>query len=76
VRRSIAVGAAARAGYMANPRPYKRRYNYPLLVQLQQGLGERLTKRSRLYSHDLPVLRQPFRADFLSEGVMDPSCVH
>lgn len=27
-----------RAGYMANPRPYKRRYNYPLLVQLQQGL--------------------------------------
>jgi hypothetical protein len=30
---------------MANPHPYKRRYNYPLLVQLQQGLGERLTKR-------------------------------
>jgi large repetitive protein len=25
--------------------PYKRRYNDPLLVQLQQGLGERLTKR-------------------------------
>ena len=42
---SAAVGAAARAGYMANPCPYKRRYNYPLLVQLQQGLGERLTKR-------------------------------
>jgi hypothetical protein len=42
---SAAVGAAARAGYMANPRSYKRRYNYPLLVQLQQGLGERLTKR-------------------------------
>ena len=30
---------------MANPRPHKRRYNYPLLVQLQQGLSERLTKR-------------------------------
>jgi hypothetical protein len=42
---SAAVGAAARAGYMANPRLYKRRYNYPRLVQLQQGLGERLTKR-------------------------------
>lgn len=35
---SAAVGAAARAGYMANPHPYKRRYNCPLLVQLQQGL--------------------------------------
>ena len=42
---SAAVGAAARAGYMANPRPSKRRRNYPLLVQLQQGLGERLMKR-------------------------------
>lgn len=42
---SAAVGAAARAGYLANPRPCKRRYNYPLLVQLQQGLSERLTKR-------------------------------
>ena len=42
---SAAVGAAAWAGYLANPRPYKRRYNYPLLVQLQQGLSERLTKR-------------------------------
>ena len=42
---SAAVGAAARAGYMANACPYKRRYNYPLLVQLQQDLGERLTKR-------------------------------
>jgi hypothetical protein len=42
---SAAVGAAARAGYLANPRPYKRPYNYPLLVQLQRGLSERLTKR-------------------------------
>ena len=35
---SAAVGAAAWAGYMANPRPYKGRYNYSLLMQLQQGL--------------------------------------